>query len=151
MNYEEAKKRAKERYDLFLERIELCKEVSDKIITALPEGWNVDINDVGFHLSIWKGSIRDKKEVDSGEFKLVCKLIESAFPNLKLERFAYVNDDGKLIFLKAYDYLREESRFIEIEVIIYNPKFMPNCKIEWKTETIKRAIVSDECLGIGEK
>jgi len=151
MNYEEARKRAKERYDLFLERIELCKEVSDKITTALPEGWNIDINDIGFHLSIWKGSIRSKKEVDSGEFKLVCKLIESAFPNLKLERFAYVNDDGKLIFLKAYDYLRKESGFIEIEVIIYNPKLMPNCEIRWTTEVVKRAVVSDECLGIGGK
>jgi len=151
MNYAEAKKRAKERYDLFLERIELCKEVSDKIAAALPGGWNIDINDVGFHLSIWKGDVRNKKEVDSGEFKLVCKLIESAFPNLKLERFAHVNDEGKLIFLKAYDFLREESGFIEIEVIIYNPKLMPNCKIEWKTETVRRAVVSDECLGIGGK
>jgi len=151
MNYLEAKKKAKERYELFLKRIELCKEVSDKIAVALPEGWNIDINDVGFNLSIWKGSVRSKKEVDSGEFKLVCKLIESAFPNLKLERFAYVNDEGKLIFLKAYDFLREESRFIEIEVIIYNPKLMPNCKIEWKTETVRRAVVSDECLGIGGK
>jgi len=151
MNYEQAKKRAEEWYKEHLKRIELCKKVSDKIATALPEGWNIDIEDISFHLSIWKGSIRSKKEVDAGEFKLVYKLIEKAFPSLKLERFAYVNDDGKLVFLKAYDYLREETGSIEIEVIIYNPKLMPNCKIEWKTETIKSAIVSDECLGIGGK
>ncbi|MHA1370520.1 MAG: hypothetical protein ACTSRA_12510 [Promethearchaeota archaeon] len=151
MNYAEAKKRAKERYDMYLKRIELCKKIADKIECALPMGWNIDINDVGFNLSIWKGSVRDKKGVDSGEFKLVCKLIETAFPSLKLERFAYVNDDGKLIFLKAYDFLREESRFVEIEAIAYNPTLMPNCKVEWKTETVRRAVVSDECLGIGGK
>jgi len=106
MNYLEAKKRAKERYELFLKRIELCKEVSDKITAALPEGWNIDINDVGFNLSIWKGSIRSKKEVDSGEFKLVCKLIESAFPNLKLERFAYKR---MIILEKNQDSLRLRS------------------------------------------
>jgi len=151
MNYAEAKRKAKERYDLYLERIELCKEVADKIEYALPMGWNIDISDVGFNLSIWKGDVKSKKGVDSGEFKLVCKLIESTFPDLKLERFAYVNDGGKLVFLKAYDFLREESGFVEVEVIAYNPKLMPNCKIEWKTEVVKRAVVSDECLGIGGK
>jgi len=149
MNYAEAKKRAKERYDMYLKRIELCKEVADKIEYALPMGWNMDIRDVGFPLSIWKGSIGGQKEVDSGEFKLVCMLIEKAIPGLKLERVAHVNDEGKLIFLKAYDFLRKEWGFVEIEVIAYNPTLMPNCKIEWKTETIRRAVVSDECLGIG--
>jgi len=151
MNYAEAKKRAEEWYKEHLKRIEFCKKVSDRVATALPKDWNVDIEDISFNLSIWKGSIRSKKEVDAGEFKLVCKLIEKAFPDLKLERFAYVNDDGRLVFLKAYDYLREESGSIEIEIIVYHPILMPNCKIEWKTETVKRAVVSDECLGIGGK
>jgi len=151
MNYEEAKKRAKERYETYLTRIGLCKEVSDKIATALPEGWNIEINDVTFHLSIRKGQYGDKKKVDAGEFKLVCSLVEQAFPNLKLEKFAHVNDDGELVFLKAYDYFKEYSTFIEVEIIMYHPKLMPNCKVEWKTETVRRAVVSDECLGIGGK
>jgi len=151
MNYLEAKKKAKEKYEMHLKQIELCKEVSDKIAAALPEGWNIDIGDVIFNLSIWKGSINDGEEADAGEFKYVCSIVQKAYPELNLHRFAHVSDDGKIIFLKAYDYLRdsEKSILLEIEIIAYNPKLMPNCKIEWKEEVVKRAVVSDECLGIG--
>jgi len=153
MNYLEAKKRAKEKYEMHLKRIELCKRVLDKIVPALPEGWDTEINDIGFHLSIRKGSVGSNEEVDSAEFKYICSILKQAFPKLDFQRFAHVNDNGKVIFLKAYDYLRfpEEESFLEIEVILFNPKLMPNCKIEWKTETVRRAIVSDECLGIGGK
>lgn len=151
MNYAEAKRRAKERYQEHLKKIELCKEVSDKIAVALPEGWDVDIEDIVFNLSIHKGSFNRNEEADSGEFKLVCSLVEKAFPKIKLHRSAYVNDDGKVSYIKGSDYLEKKSVSIEVEVIAYNPTLMPNCKIEWKTETVKRAIVSDECLGIGGK
>jgi len=151
MNYAEAKKRAKERYQEHLKKIELCKEVSDKIADALPGGWNIDIEGICFDLSIHKGNVFKNEEVDSGEFKFVCSLVEKAFPKIKLDRSAYANDDGKISFIKASDYFRKKFVSIEIEVIAYNPKLMPNCKIEWKIETVKRAIVSDECLGIGGK
>jgi len=147
MNYEKVKIVALERYKKALKEIELCKEIAEKIEPSLPDGWKCEIDDVVWNLEITKYG------ADSGEFKLVCKLVEGAIGE-KLKRSARVLRGGtKPHILRAEKYLHQikEDIYVGVEVKLYNPENMPDCKIEWKRRWIKEAVVSDECLGINQK
>jgi len=148
MNYEEAKIKAKERYAESLKEIEFCKEIADKILPSLPDGWDCKIDDVIFSLDVKGGQSRNEKSTDAGEFKLVCKLVENAIGK-KLERSAKANqNENSLFYLKADKYISKNDVHIGVNVTLYYPGNMPNCKIEWKRKWRKEAVISDECLGI---
>lgn len=147
MNYEEAIKKAKENYEQDLKDIELCKEVTEKIESLLPKGWICNIETVCFNLQINKGDIPE--ETDAIEFKAVCKLLET-ITGKKLIRNARVNKkEEKIWLLEANGYFQGEmGGYIGIEVSLYYPKNMPDCKITWKKTWKNVAQVSDECLGL---
>lgn len=147
MNYEEAKKKAKERYESALREIELCMKVFDKVQPNLPAGWECKINTIVFKLEIHKGYRWAGERNDAGEFKLVCKLIESIIGK-KLERKAQVKNDGEIFMLDAEAYFSDSTTTTGISVTLYDPTNMPNCDIKWKRSWKKEAIISDECLGL---
>jgi len=149
MNYEEVKIRARERYEGALKEIELCKEIADKIIPSLPDGWDCRIDETIFSLYITKGW-RSETGTDAGEFKLVCKLVENATGE-KLNKSARVKDGGNNLFcLLAEKYIEKNEICIGVNVNLYHPENMPDCKIEWKRRWRKEAVISDECLGISQ-
>ena len=148
MNYEEAKISAKKRHERALKEIELCKEIADRVTPSLPDGWECRIDDVIFNLDITKGWY-DQAGADAGEFKLVCKLVENATGE-KFKKSAEANyGKNKLYFLKADKYVTRNGICTGVNVILYHPDNMPDCKIEWKRRWRKEAVISDECLGIG--
>lgn len=147
MNYLEAKKKAKENYDQDLRDIELCNEAAEKIKPLLPKGWKCEITTLCFNLDIRKGDITER--TDAVEFKTVCKMVEM-MTGKKLSRSARVNKtEEKIWLLEASVYFKGEmGGYIGIEISLYYPKNMPDCKITWKWTRKKVAKVSDECLGL---
>jgi len=152
VNYKEAKKRALEEYQENLKRIEFAKTIAGKIEPNLPDGWECRIELICFNLRIRKGAWgKDIEKHDANEFKLVCKLVEMAYPDINLKKDAFVNKDGKIIRLSAEGYYEEKDNLIQVQVHLYYPTLMPNCKITWEEQLVRKPIISDECLGIGGK
>jgi len=149
MNYEEVKISAKEKYEMVLKEIEFCKEIADKIEPSLPDGWDCRIDETIFNLYITKGW-RSVAGTDAGEFKLVCKLVENVTGE-KLNKNAQVNNGEDSVFcLHAEKYIEKNEVCIGVNVSLYHPENMPDCKIEWKRKWRKEAVISDECLGISQ-
>ena len=146
-NYLDAKKKAKEKHEQNLKDIELCNEVAKKISPLLPKGWKCNITTVCFDLEIRKGG--STEETDAIEFKTVCKLVET-MTGEKPSRRARVNvGEENPWLLEAEQYFQGEmGGYIGIEISLYYPKNMPDCKITWKRTWKNVAQVSDECLGL---
>jgi len=149
MNYEEVKISAKRRYEQALKEIELCKEIADKITPSLPDGWDCRIDETIFNLYITKG-LHSLASADAGEFKLVCKLVESATGVKLKKRAEAVYSENRLYSLGADKYVTRNGVCTGVNVTLYHPENMPDCKIEWKRRWTKEAIISDECLGISQ-
>jgi len=151
MNYEEAKKAVRQEFKKNMRKIEFAYEIYKRIESNLPDNWVCDIETICFDLTIRKGNWWNSKdgENDANEFKLVCKIVEMACPGIELKKSARATDENKIQYLNAGGWYSEKNApRIQIEITLFYPKLMPNCKITWKEEVIKKAIVSDECLGI---
>lgn len=147
MNYEEAKKKAKVDYGQSLKDIELCNEVAKKIEPFLPKDWKCRIELVCFNLHIEKGDWGTLEEADAIEFKTVCKIAEKIIGE-KLDRKAEILDE-KIQYLEAEKYFHGKNKgWICVNITLFNPKNMPDCKITPKRTWKTTYQVSDECLGL---
>lgn len=152
IDYKNSAKDARNGYRINLREIILCKQIFDKISPLLPKGWEGYIDGTCFNLHITNGSIWQipKKGRAGGfqEFKLVCKLVESAIGKKIRDRSGEVDDDKKVDRLKASIYHRKRGLVIGIDIVHRNPEQLPDCEITFKRRWTKEAILSSECLGM---
>ena len=148
MNYEESLKNAKKDYEQNLRKIEFNKRIAEKIEPALPEGWNCYLDCIVFSLIFEKGFDSYDERYDPNEFKLVCKLVESAIGEKLTKRAQVKKTTNQIYLLEAQCYYSENEAGSSIFVYLYDPQNPPDCKITWKWTREKKAIVSDSCLGI---
>ena len=136
---------AKRNYDEKILTIEATEELIVRIRPALPKGWEACHRYYGDMLITKSG----EGKTPAQEFKLVCKIVESAIggKGTDLEKNAQVTD-GEITALTATCFSKGEV-WVGIEIQLISPDHIENCEITYKRKWTKVAIVSDKCLGLG--
>jgi len=147
MNKQELLDKAKKDYEKTIEHIEVAVVFLKPIEEMLPEGWvmTVDPHRI-YSIQVRRGRWDSDEKIPIDEFRLVCKLFETAVGNKSI-REAHANPgSGEIESIEARCYAHLDSLTLNCQIKIYNPDH--KCEIKWATRTYQQAVVDDACLGL---
>lgn len=150
MDKKEALKEEMERHEGSVKKITLAYRISKKVEPLLPEGWISSYSHLFNELIFSSNALIEKdSKKPSEEFKLVCKIL-AKMGGYENWREAKANKEtNEITTLEANFSLSvgKGNPDLTVEVMQYDPDH--RCEIKWETKTYQKAIVSDECLGLG--
>lgn len=146
----EAIKVENERHEKAIKKITFAYKIVKKVEPLLPEGWISGYNHL-FNELIFssENSAGEKSKKPSEEFKLVCKIL-AKMDGYENWREAKANKETNEITELSANFslpTGKDDPDLTVEVVQYDPDH--RCEIKWETKTYEKAIVSDECLGLG--
>lgn len=141
MDKEKVIKKAKEKYDEAIKRIELADKVCKIVESHLPKGW-----DTYTGLLIKWGQIEfcKNERANALEFRVVCNMVEKVLGKT-LARFVRGDKDRQT--LVGYVSVRSEDKetSIDVHVELGNPE---GCEVTFKRTWETKPIVDEACLGL---
>ena len=142
MNKQDLIDKAKKKYDDTVRQIEKVIKLTDKIEPLLPKDWKAFYFPENAYPIVFKNTEKNQSEL---EFKFVCKLIEELIGN-KMSREAYATKEHGLYLFEAVISYYVGGIDLSIKVVMKDPTH--TCEITYEEETVIRAKVSSECLGL---
>ena len=138
-----------ERHETKLSRIASAETLIQAIKPVLPDKWEIG------HPNFPDVAIQNNREeeISAQQFKLVCKLVESAYGKkqaIKVSRSATVDKDNTISYLVGQAHGKVDKHYISTTIYHFNPAHTEDCEITWKRKWSKVATVSDKCLGLSD-
>jgi hypothetical protein len=142
MNKRDLIDKAKRKYDQTIIQIEKAIELINKIEPLLPKNWIALFIPENAYPIVFQNIGEKQSEL---EFKLVCRLVEDLVGR-KLLREAYATKGSGLYLLEGCisHYIGDIDLSMKVEMRHPNH----TCEITYREETIIKAEVSSECLGL---
>ncbi len=150
MDKKKAIERENKRHEKAIKKITFACKIAKKVEPLLPKGWISSYSQFFSELVFSSNNSEGKdSKKPSEEFKLVCKILAKmgGYENWREAKASKETNEITELNANFSFSTDKDNPSLSVEVVQHDPDH--KCEIKWETKSYQKAIVSDECLGLG--